>query len=255
MSRDDRGVRAVPPSGDELDAINQLIAEDRELAPALEAVVGALGEDELPAGGFEALRARLGAQEAAGDSAAREVGRESRAAAVESNSAWERGAGAAAGRAEGSAPRRPPTSSRAANGARWAVGLVLVAAVVTAGSWASLKAGEAAKLRDDQRILAYWMANPEMRLVSLDDPARPETATARLGIVCVLPDGRALLLQPAAAPRGATYLVVGDGPSGSRELARGRDNLLQFDAGGVSSVEVVLASGQERTVIAQAQLN
>src|SRR5690606_24836294 len=97
----------------------------------------------------------------------------------------------------------------------------------------SLKAAEAAKLRDDQRILAYWMANPDMRLVALSAPGSTSRAgPARLGVVCVLPDGRALLLQPTAAPRGATYLVTGQGPTGTTELARGRSNMLQFDASG-----------------------
>lgn len=264
MSREDRAVGRQPQGERELDAINQLLAEEPELAPAFEAMVASLDEARVTAEGWEALRARLdgeGSATARGGAAASSAAMTGadRASAQRDGAPDRPGMRPARGdggpllTGAGAATQdRPPP--RSAPSVRWAVGLALVAAVVVAGSWASLQAGEAARLRDDQRILAYWMANPAMQLVALDDPGPGPTASARLGIVCLLPDGRALLLQPSGAPRGATYVVTGDGPGGSRELARGRGNMLQFDASGVDSVEVSLARGADSTVVAQADL-
>lgn len=248
MSREETSVGRLPDGERELDAINQLLEEEPELSPAAEALVASLDEAALPAGGWEALRAKLDASPGH-----REVGRRpaeqsdpASVPAAEPDDPWQTDFRAA-----------PPAQvGRAQVATRWVVGLVLVAAVVVAGSWGVLKAGEAAKLRDDQRILAYWMANPNMQLVAVGEPgAAVEAGNARLGVVCVLPDGRALLLQPSGAPRGATYVVRERGPGGSQELARGRGNLIQFDASGVAAVEIVLARGDDTEVVGMAAFN
>lgn len=223
----------------EADAVSELLREDPSLASATEALVADLDAEALPEGGWANLRARLSAR----------VGG---TATGETPAAGSPLAGGAGG---GSAP--PPQVARSpVSSLSWAVGLVLAAAVVVAGSWGALKAGEAAQLRDDQRILAYWMANPEMRLISLRGPGDTAGASSRLGILCVLPDGRALLLQPNAAPRGSTYVVVGGSDAGSRELVRGRGNMLEFNATGLQEIEVVLARGDNAgEIVAHASLD
>lgn len=52
------------------------------------------------------------------------------------------------------------------------------------------------------------------------------------------------------APRGATYVVLGQGPAGEVELARGSGNLLRFTASDIASVRVRLltASGESLPV-------
>lgn len=247
MSRDEYEDAGLPapgsPEAAERDAITEALSDEPELAPVFEALAASLAEEGLPVGGWEALQSRLAADDAAGQAVgaatppvagAPDAGRgmpPGRAAA--SSEPWDRYPAAATKRA---------VPGRGGEAGRWLVAAVLAAAVVVAGSWGSLKAGEAAELRDDQRILAYWMANPEMRLIALSAPGgQAGEGRPRLGVVCILPDGRGLLLQPSAAPRGATFVVTGEGPDGAEELARGRGNMLQFDAGGVSSVEVALA--------------
>lgn len=163
-------------------------------------------------------------------------------------------------------PRRPRRASA------WVAATLVVALVALAGTFATLQAGAVAKVREEQRVLAYWMGNPGMTLVSLEAPPGTDDGawegggggggdvggdlggdggggrggggavaadpTGRLGVVCLLPDGRGLVLRPSPAPDGAWYQVVGTGPEGDVELARGAGNLLTFDATGVERVEV-----------------
>src|SRR5690606_8152061 len=62
----------------------------------------------------------------------------------------------------------------------------------------------------------------------------------------------ALMLQPTPAGRGSTYVVMGRGPSGTRELARGPENMMQFDITGVDVVELRPEAGGEVTTLARA---
>ena len=204
-----------------------------EGALAAEVLVSSLAPSELPAGGWERLSAAVAG-----------------------------GAGAAAGRDAARGPAPGPAlpearPSRASPPRRpWGLDLALaaaVAALAAVGTWGVLQRSEAARLRDDQRILAYWMSNPGMVLTPLE-PAEGAPAT-RLGVLCVLPDGRALVLQPEMAARGETYVVVGRGAGGERELARGRENMLQFDVTGVEVVEVRSERGQRTETLAVARLD
>jgi len=179
-----------------------------------------------------------------------------------------------------SASSAPPRHPRRASA--WVAATLVVALVALAGAFATLQAGAVAKVREEQRVLAYWMGNPGMTLVSLEAPPGTDDGawegggggdggggggsdvggggggdvggavggdgggggavaadpTGRLGVVCLLPDGRGLVLRPSPAPDGAWYQVVGTGPEGDVELARGAGNLLTFDATGVERVEV-----------------
>lgn len=155
-----------------------------------------------------------------------------------------------------SASSAPPRRLRRASA--WVAATLVVALVALAGTFATLQAGAVAKVRDEQRVLAYWMGNPGMTLVSLEAPPGTDDGswegggggdgrgggavaadpTGRLGVVCLLPDGRGLVLRPSPAPDGAWYQVVGTGPEGDVELARSAGNLLTFDATGIERVEV-----------------
>lgn len=151
--------------------------------------------------------------------------------------------------------RRYPPAMRVA--ARVAAAC-LFAACVTLGAVFVVPARAVAELRSEQRLLAAWMSEPGMRLIALRGPASTTEAgpprqdgrwddegygdTGLLGIVCVLPDGRALVFQPEPAPRGSTYVVSGRGAGGEMELVRGGGALLRFAADGVDWVGVRLVS-------------
>src|SRR5690606_9857541 len=70
------------------------------------------------------------------------------------------------------------------------------------------------------------------------DAASEAEDAGHLGVVCLLPDGRGLVLRPYPAPRGSWYQVVGTGPEGELELARSGGNVLTFDARGIEHLEV-----------------
>ena len=198
----------------------------REGALATEALVATLAPSGLPEGGWERLAAAVSARAGA----ARPAERPTVGPAV-------------TGATLRPAPRRPLAYAALA---------VAVLALGGVGAWGLVQRAEAARLRDDQRILAYWMSNPGMVLTPLQ-PA-DGAAGARLGVLCVLPDGRALVLQPNRPERGATYVVVGRGEAGARELARGSENMLQFDVTGVDVVELRTERGERSQVLAVAQL-
>lgn len=148
---------------------------------------------------------------------------------------------------------------------RFAAAAVL-AVVAGLGAFAALQSASVGSLVREQRVLAVWMSDPDMRLIALRAPASGLPAalaqaaeawddadydpSQRLGILCVLPDGRALVFQPERAPRGSEYVVLGQGPAGEVELARGSGNLLRFMASDISSVRVRLltASGESLPV-------
>src|SRR5690606_25952672 len=114
---------------------------------------------------------------------------------------------------------------------------------------------------DEQRVLSYWMANPDLRMVSLQEvgssaAAEPSSQSGRLGVVCILPDGRALLLQPFPAGRGESFVVVGRGSGQDVDLAVGAGNVIRFDLEGAESVVVMVARADgERVPIAWADVN
>lgn len=224
---DDDSNAALP--GDEGAGLADEPFAGRDGALAAEVLTSALTPSELPRGGWERLHASLAATDEVGRSGPRSV-------RVEATRA---------------APPHPPPPRRSL---AWAAALVAaVLALGAVGAWGVTQRNEAARLRDDQRILAYWMANPGMRLTPLE-PAEG-VAAVRLGVLCVLPDGRALVLQPTRPEGGATYVVVGWGDSGLRELARGRDNMLQFDATGVQVVELRTERAGQTATLAVARLN
>lgn len=213
---------------------NEQLLEGRDAALAAELFTASLEPAELPAGGWERLRAAtvgLGGEE---PQAGPLVGRAGRLPAEENEVTY--------------APPPRPWSAFA-----WAAAATVVLVVAGLGVWGVQQASESARLRDDQRILAYWMGNPEMRLTALQPTG--EAADPRLGVLCVLPDGRALILQPNPAGRGQTYVVVGRGSTGVRELARGDQNMIQFDVSGVDVVELRLEDGQSTSTLARATVN
>ncbi len=213
--------------------------EGRDAAVATEVLAASLEPAELPADGWDRLRAALPVGDTDGPRAAvaTEVPVPGRAGRRPTSFAQGNGK-----------PARPHWPAYA-----WAAAAAVVLVVSGVGVWGVRQASEAASLRDDQRILAYWMGNPDMTLTALQPTG--EGGDTRLGVLCVLPDGRALVLQPNPAGRGQTYVVVGRGPSGATELARGHANMLQFDVTGFDVVELRLVAGDASTTLARATLD
>ena len=208
----------------------------RDGALATEVLTASLSPDELPAGGWDRLRSAATASRTAGTTASGGLPRPARAVAGDADLP----------------PYVAPPPPRRTYG--FLVALTIAAlALGGVGVWGYQRGAEAARLRDDQRILAYWMSNPDMRLTPLQ-PAG-DVQAGRLGVLCALPDGRALVLQPNPAEPGTTYVVVGWGDGGLRELARGRTNMLQFDVGGIDVVELRAERGQESWTLALAHLD
>jgi anti-sigma factor RsiW len=135
-----------------------------------------------------------------------------------------------------------------------AASLALLAGV---GAWGIRGVQERAELANQQRIISYWMRNPELRIVSLQGVgpgasiAEGAPAEVPVGIVCVLPDGRAMMLQPYAAPSGSRYVLYGVGPGGRTELGATNDRFLLFDAADLRGVQLEV-EGRVDAVVAEA---
>ncbi len=220
--------------GSERHGENEPWLEDADAAVAAEVMTSSLEPAELPAGGWERLQAALATPVAVDEPEEPAVGRDGRGPAA-------------------AAPAADLPYRRSWPGFAWAAAAAVILVVAGLSVWGVQQAAESARLRDDQRILAYWMGNPEMRLAALQPTG--EAADMRMGVLCMLPDGRALMLQPTPAGRGSTYVVMGRGPSGTRELARGPENIMQFDITGVDVVELRLEAGGEVTTLARATVD
>lgn len=145
------------------------------------------------------------------------------------------------------ATRRRPSSL--ALGAALAATLVLLAMSV---GWGVAQQKRVALQAHEQAVVAYWMRVPGMHVVPLQEPDQPLPGV-HPGIVCMLPDGRAMVLQPHRAPQGASYVLYGDTGSGQVELGRTRGTLIEFHTDGLQSVEVRVP-GPQGGVVAKASL-
>lgn len=138
-------------------------------------------------------------------------------------------------------------------GTALAASLVLLLAI---GAWGWQEMRAHTQLANEQRIIAYWMRSPDLRILALQGigPGAPASADARPelppGVVCILPDGRAMLLQPYAAPRGSRYVLYGIGPAGRVELGATGDRFLLFDAAELTGVELALEGRRDELVAA-----
>jgi len=229
---------------------------DPELGRAVEALPAALPVETLPVGGWERLRTAIAGELRAGATPGRELevitgGRLNPAGAAGDVAALPGGSLVA--------------SARLPRAAAWGMGAALVLLVAGGGAFAAIQAGRVGQLRqeqtrllEEQRVLASWMSNPEMVLVALQPAGRNASVAAsdgsysssgagRHGVVCVLPDGRGLVFQPNPAPKGQSYVVIGDGPAGEVELARGSGNMIRFEVGAINRVEVRLTSAGAQT--------
>ena len=135
-----------------------------------------------------------------------------------------------------------------------AASLALLAA---AGAWGWTAIQEKTDLAEEQRIIAYWMRNPNLEIVSLDGvgfgrrATGAEAAEIPPGVVCILPDGRAMLLQPYAAPSGSRYVLYGRSASGLVRLGSTDGRFLLFDAEHLAGVELVV-EGRRGGAVAEA---
>ncbi len=132
-----------------------------------------------------------------------------------------------------------------------AASLVVLLAV---GAWGVRSSRQHAQLVREERIIAYWMRRPDLRIVALDGVGPGTAATADAtpevppGIVCLLPDGRAMLLQPLASPRGTRYVLYGLTANGRVELGATRQRFLLFDHDRLTGVELALVGRGGATV-------
>lgn len=217
----------------------------KSIRRALDALAEGLEPSELPPGGLERLLRAARDDRAHGDA----------------RKALRPGPPAMTPRSLARPPRR--AGLRMVNAA---AGLLVVALVALTGAFAAIQASQVATVREEQRVLAYWMANPDMTLIALEEPLGADAAwsddawtgsedagrsadAGRHGVVCLLPDGRGLILRPGPAPDGGVYQVVGDGSSGETELARGGGNVLLFDAAGIERVEIRVLDARRGGVV------
>lgn len=238
-----------------LGASPELRTEADALGRALFALPEALEPEALPEGAWDGLHAKL-ARRAGNDGppAPSTAPHAAASAASGAPAASESDAGepldAEPGATTGS-KRRPrlPVMALAL-----AASVTLLAAV---GAWGIRAEQDRAELANEQRIISYWMRNPELRIVSLQGigpgavVAEGTPAEVPPGIVCVLPDGRAMMLQPYAAPNGTRYVLYAVGPEGRTELGTTRDRFLLFDAADVRGVQLEV-EGRLDAVVAEA---
>jgi hypothetical protein len=238
---------AEPRTG--ADVLAELVREEPDLAVAVEALPAGLDRLDVPAAAWGKLAAALD-----------ELGPGAAASGASSAGRWARAEsdGAEPARATGLSPAEPVrpvvggrSGWRGPRPLRWLAAAAVAVVIVGLGTWGALQTGERARLIDEQRVLAYWMANPDLKMVALREVGAAGAQGAasqpgRLGVVCILPDGRALLLQPAPAGRGTSYVVVSRGADGSAgdetDLGTGTGNVIRFDLAGAERVVVMLAS-------------
>lgn len=244
--RNDRGLDARLPDyllelmpAAERDALTAELAADPALRRslgalrrALFALPEALTHETPDAAAWERLRARLHGEGAGRESSPSGAKRPPRGAQ----------------RSPRDAPRSPrgiPTGRRPL---RWALVASLLL-LLAAGGWGWQRSREVARLQREQRVVAYWMRNPDMRLTRLE-PA----GELRAGVLCLLPDGRAMVLQPDPAPRGARWVLYGLTASGRQQIASTPGRLLLFRTDELTGVELVQASAEEQVTVAVASL-
>ncbi len=260
LHHDDRNARGLDarladyllelmPAG-ERDALAAELAADPALRHRLEALrralfalPEALTHETPDAAAWERLRARLHDEAAApGTTAPGTTAPGTTAPGATVGGATARGATPPAARR---APRAGPAGRRPL---RWALAASLVL-LLAAGGWGWQRAREVARLQHEQRVVAYWMRNPDMKLTRLE-PA----GELRAGVLCLLPDGRAMVLQPDPAPRGARWVLYGLTASGREQIASAPGRLLLFRTDELTGVELVQASAEERITVAVATL-
>lgn len=135
----------------------------------------------------------------------------------------------------------PPPAQRRSAPPRAVPALALALAVSVAllagtAGWGAIQYGRAAQSGREEAIVAYWMRAPDLQITPLEP-----VGDSHAGVVCVLPDGRAMVLQPHAPTAGADYVLYGNTEAGRMELGRTRGRLIEFRADGVQAVELTLA--------------
>ncbi|HZJ10134.1 MAG TPA: hypothetical protein VFD39_10595, partial [Trueperaceae bacterium] len=127
MSREQHDGAGRPRDENETDAVNEALASERLLAPAIEALVSTLDEEELTAGSWEALRGKLQVDAPTSEERATRPAAIGRANAPPTTrrARWHENARSKGHDGAAETPMLPPVSPRGGNAtARWAVGLV-----------------------------------------------------------------------------------------------------------------------------------
>jgi len=241
----------------------RLAADRRALVTALYALPEELDPEPVPAAVWERIRAGARAISApghrTGTSASAFPAGDGRPPAAGSDAAGWRPGGTGMSRVGSQASdrhARKPHRAGAAPGrtggrilARRAtvLGAALAVALLAAtSSWAIHATGQSHRLAREERIVAYWMRRPDLRILPLQAVAgggvrdRAGTTEVPAGIVCLLPDGRAMLLQPSLPPSGSRYVLYGETSLGRVELGDTRGRFLLFDHRGLSGVTLAV---------------
>lgn len=264
-----------PASADEVrDALTRsphLASEMRAVVTALYALPEELDPEPAPAAVWERIRAGARALSLANDrtdpsrSALAAPGAPPAPDAPVAGGAPRTGADAAAVESRQSEQRAcepitpvpEPGRRRRPIRVRWMVGLgAALAAVLLAAtsSWALHATRQSHRLAREEQIIAYWMRNPDLRILQLQPVAGGEipnwtgTIEVSAGIVCVLPDGRAMMLQPSPPPAGTRYVLYGDTSRGRVELGETRQRFLLFDGHALSGVALTVEGRRNGTV-------
>lgn len=223
-----------------LDASPELRAEAKALRSALYAVPVALDPATPAPGAWELLRARLHADG---------TDRTAATASPKPAPAGDRtGPDALVAAARAPAARARPRPVRTLS-----LALAALAAVVALTAlWGVVQLRRATLQAHEQAVVAYWMRVPGMQVVPLQ-AVTEQGWSLRPGVVCVLPDGRAMVLQPHPAPTGRDYVLFGMTGTGRVELGSTRGTLIEFHAGGLQGVELAIP-GPGGGVVAKASL-
>lgn len=140
---------------------------------------------------------------------------------------------AATHRGDGAATPPPPPRFRARPWLAVAAALVLTAGGTLA--WGGWQRSQAQRLDREQATIAYWMLHPDIAILPLEAAPGEEGPT---GLLCLLPEGRTLLLQ-THPPEGRGRFLLWGSDGGERTLIGETDGrLLVFDRGGYERFEV-----------------
>lgn len=152
------------------------------------------------------------------------------------------------------AARRPTPPRRRPLALALALSLLLLALSL---GWGTVQYRTAALHLHEQAVVAYWMRVPGMKVVPLQ-AVDGAPGVVHPGVVCLLPDGRAMVLQPHPAPADGDYVLyglTGDSAGGGERVPLGqtRGTLIEFHADGLQAVELALP-GPAGGVVARAAL-
>lgn len=153
----------------------------------------------------------------------------------------------------GSEDRHTPLSAPPRRWRDRALLALAAALVLTTGAslaWGGWQRSRALRLDQEQSVLAYWMLHPDVDIVALDPPQGEK----RNGIVCLLPEGRTLLLQTHPPSSGGIYRVWGGSGADRTLIGETNGRMLVFDRTPFDRIEVERVSRTVATLVGSTEL-